>query len=140
MRWKYQVSAHPAMAIELSEIWFVGEDLARPECVLCDEAGVLHMSDWWGGVTRIDPGGHQETTLARGMALRPNGICLPADDSYLIAHLGDQDGGVFRLARAGKVEPFLTKIDGIALPPTNYVHRDSLGRVRISVSTRKRPR
>ena len=134
------VSARPTTLIDLSEISFVGEDLARPECVLCDEAGVLHVSDWRGGVTRIYPNGRQETTLARGMALRPNGICLLPDGNYLVAHLGDRDGGVFHLARSGKIEPFLTAIDNNPLPPTNYVYRDELGRVWISVSTRKQPR
>ncbi|MHA1564361.1 MAG: SMP-30/gluconolactonase/LRE family protein, partial [Alphaproteobacteria bacterium] len=134
------MSAKPAISIELSDISFVGKDLVRPECVLCDKNGVLHVSDWRGGVTRIYPDGGQETTLARGMALRPNGICLLPDGNYLIAHLGDQDGGVFHLARSGKVEPFVTAIDNIPLPPTNYVHRDGLGRVWISVSTRKQPR
>ncbi len=134
------MSKEPGPTIALSQVSFIGRDLARPECVLCDDRGVVHASDWRGGVTRIYPDGGQETILATNMALRPNGICLLADGGYLIAHLGDDDGGVFHLTRNGRAEAFLTHVDGVALAPTNYVHQDTVGRVWISVSTRHVPR
>ena len=34
---------------------FFGRDLSRPECVLCLESGDTFVSNWDGGVTRIEP-------------------------------------------------------------------------------------
>lgn len=131
-----------AVRVELDSLTFVGAGLDRPECALCDAAGRLHVSDWRGGVTTIDPDGGQHAILAKepGFALKPNGICLLPDGAYLLAHLGPEVGGVFRLERDGRLSPHLLSVDGVPLPPTNYVHRDDRGRVWVSVSTRLRPR
>lgn len=124
------------------EIHFAGANLRRPECVLRTRAGNLYVSDWRGGVTRIGPDGSQETFLARegGFSPRPNGIALLPDGAFLLAHLGDGDGGVFRLDRAGRLEPLLTDVDGAPLPPTNFVHLGRDGRIWVTVSTRVHPR
>jgi sugar lactone lactonase YvrE len=71
--------------------------------------------------------------------LRPNGIALAPDGSFLIANLG-ADGGVWRLQRDGALEPFVTEVDGVQLPPANFVTVDERGRTWISVSTRHVPR
>lgn len=73
------------------------------------------------------------------MDLRPNGIALASDGSFLIANLGD-DGGVWRLDRAGLLTPVLTEVDGIPLPAANFVTIDEQDRIWISVSTRLFPR
>lgn len=118
-----------------------GENLHRPECVLCTADGSLFVSDWDGGVCHIDPSGNQNRILAnKGNAqFRPNGIALLRDKSFLIANLGDT-GGVWRLYESGELEPYLLEVDGYRLPPTNYVMVDGDDRVWITVSTSRRPR
>ncbi len=128
-------------SIDLDDVEFPGAELARPECVLCTKAGALFVSDWDGGVTRIGPNGGQQRILAPASAgLRPNGIALSRDGSFLIAHLGETEGGVFRLRRDGGLEPVLIEVAGEALPPTNFVMEDALGRLWITVSTPRAPR
>ena len=62
------------------------------------------------------------------------------DGAVLIAHLGDHDGGVYRIAEDGTTTPFCIEIDGTPLPPSNYVHLDAKNRVWITISTCKIPR
>lgn len=119
----------------------LGSDLHRPECVVPDQAGGVFVPDWRGGVTRIAPDGAQQTWLCRtpGVSLQPNGIAVLGDGSFLLANLGDA-GGVWRLRRDGTAEPFLTEVDGIRVPPANFVLVDGWHRTWISVSTRHDPR
>lgn len=109
--------------------------------MLCTADGALHISDWRGGVTIVRPDGSQSLLEGRadGVALRPNGIALLRDGSYLIANLGD-DGGVWRLEADGCVRPYALEVDGAAIPPANFVVPDAAGRVWITVSTRVTPR
>ncbi len=127
---------------ELKFLGFIGEGLRRPECVLCTSDGRVHASNWDGGVTLLSPeGGKVDLIAGTGSPeVRPNGICRQADGSYLLAHLGPEDGGVYRLSSDGALTPYLLELDGATLPPTNYVHLDSKGRVWITVSTRQVPR
>jgi sugar lactone lactonase YvrE len=122
---------------------FTGSGLVRPECVLATRSGHLYTADWRGGVAVTGPDGTH--ALYRGelpgnRPLRPNGIALRRDGSFLLADLGETLGGVFALDRAGGVRPFLEEADGVPLPPSNFVYEDALGRVWITVSTRKVPR
>lgn len=128
----------------LDRITMVGTGLVRPECVLATRSGDLFTADWRGGVAHLHPDGRQ--TLYTGSSadlaepLRPNGIALEPDGSFLVAQLGAETGGVWRLGRDGALAPFLLEVDGVALPPTNFVGRDHQGRHWITVSTRRRPR
>jgi sugar lactone lactonase YvrE len=125
------------------ELAFVGQGLSRPECVLATRAGNLYTSDWRGGITQIAADGAQTSVIAQpvdGIAIKPNGIALQADGTFLLAHLGEREGGVFRLARDGSARPWLTAADGVDLPPTNFVTSDAMGRVWVTVSTRLKPR
>jgi sugar lactone lactonase YvrE len=128
-------------AIPVSALHRVGRDLHRPECVLPAANGDVYVPDWRGGVTRIAADGTQETWLAApgSIELRPNGIALDRDGSFLLANLGDA-GGIWRLHRNGAVEPFLAEVEGRALPPANFVTLDGRGRAWISVSTLQAPR
>ncbi|NIF52291.1 SMP-30/gluconolactonase/LRE family protein [Burkholderia sp. Ax-1724] len=131
------------MSGDVSAIAFTGQDLQRPECVLATESGALFVADWRGGVTEIRPSGQQVTYLGHavdGETLKPNGIALQRDGSFLIAHLGAERGGLFRLQRDGSVSTVLRTVDGLDLPPTNFVVADHLGRLWVTVSTRKVPR
>lgn len=131
------------MHIQLSDLRFTGSGLQRPECVLATAAGTLYTADWRGGVGVTRPDGASSVIVAaRGAPrpLRPNGIALRADGSFLLADLGETAGGVFWLTRDGSVQPFLESVDGLPLPPTNFVFEDNAGRVWITVSTRQVPR
>jgi sugar lactone lactonase YvrE len=136
-------TASAAPAIALDALRFVGAGLRRPECVLATARGDLFTADWRGGVAQIRRDGSQTlftAPLAGGRPLRPNGIALRADGRFLLADLGEELGGVFLLDRSGNVRPLLERVDGIDLPPTNFVHEDAAGRIWVTVSTRERPR
>lgn len=136
-------STETSAASRLAQLKFVGTGLHRPECVLCTAAGHRYTADWRGGVAHGLPDGSQRLytgQIAADQPLRPNGIALCADGSFLVAHLGDTEGGVYRLTRAGEVSPFVTSVAGEPLPPTNFVMLDHQGRTWITVSTRLSPR
>lgn len=136
-------SGDTARCLSLDTLRFVGSRLVRPECVLANANGDLYTADWRGGVAHIRPDGSQALYAGRGpdgLQIKPNGVALLRDGSFLLTHLGDQDGGVFRLQRNGQVEPWLQRVDGIDLPPTNFVVEDRQGRFWVTVSTRLMPR
>lgn len=128
--------------IDIGQLNFIGEGLHRPECVLSTSNGRVFAADWRGGITTIEPDGRQWSLLARdpGFDVRPNGITLMADGSVLLAHLGDDDGGVWRLFENGDLRPFALEAEGAPLPPSNYAHFDGKGRVWLTISTRLKPR
>jgi sugar lactone lactonase YvrE len=132
------------MNAQLPEVTtWLGNGLRRPECVLATAAGDVFTADWAGGVTHILPSGEQRSYLAQntgGLEPRPNGIALLPDGSFLLAHLGPDHGGVYRLQRNGTLSPWLLEVHGVALPPTNFVLDDGQGRTWVTVSTRRQPR
>jgi len=130
------------LAVGLDDLEFVGQGLNRPECVLCTANGRIFSADWRGGVAVMEADGSQWLLQARspGFDIKPNGICLLPDGSLLLTHLGDDDGGVFRLTEDGTLIPYLVEVEGQPLPPTNYAHLDAEGRLWVTVSTRLVPR
>ena len=127
----------------LDEIGTCGHGLVRPECVLATAAGDFYIADWRGGVAHVHADGAQSLysgTAPNGIALKPNGIALLRNGDFLVTHLGNEEGGVYRLQRSGQVSPWLMSVDGVDLPPTNFVVEDGLGRFWITVSTRLKPR
>lgn len=130
--------------IDPSTIRFVGYGLNRPECVLAHASGHLFAADWDGngGVAIIGPDGAVRRVTARDVAepLRPNGVALEDGGTFLVTHLAPKAGGVFRLHPDGRTEPVLCEIDGQPIPPTNFVLIDRVGRLWVTVSTRKVPR
>lgn len=129
--------------IDVDKLRTLGVGLERPECVLCNARGETFVADWRGGVTRIAPDGSQILFTGHapdGRLLKPNGIALRADGTFLIADLSPETGGVFTLSRDGQVRPLVEQVDGIAMPPTNFVIEDRAGRIWITVSTRRIPR
>lgn len=120
-----------------------GQDLCRPECVLTHRSGVLLVPNWSGngGISLIGPEGSTRHLISRfDKALRPNGIALEEAGSVLLAHLGDEDGGIYRLFPDGSVEAVVLTADGAPMPPANFVVKDSRDRLWITVSTRLTPR
>ena len=131
--------------ITADDITFIGSGLARPECVVATEKGGLFASyaAGGGGIASLDKDGAAELFLAKTGDIParfiPNGYCLMPDGSFLIANVGDE-GGIYRLYRDGRMEAFLTELDGVQLPACNFANRDEEGRIWISVSTRARNR
>ena len=130
--------------MRMDDVTFHGSGLARPESVLVARDGAVFTADFRGGVAAHGPGGTHRlirgTTADLPDGLRPNGIAFDRDGSFLLAHLGAAEGGVFRLTRDGQVAPLLREVEGLALPPTNYALRDLQGRLWATVSTRCVPR
>jgi sugar lactone lactonase YvrE len=129
--------------IDLATVRTVGRGLVRPECVLACADGSVYTADWRGGVAQTRTDGAQSFHAGAhpgSRPLRPNGIALRRDGTFLVADLGESEGGVFALDRAGALRPFVVAVDGRSLPPTNYVAEDAQGRVWITVSTRRQPR
>ena len=130
----------------LDGIGFTGAGLKRPECVLAHASGVLIVPDWTdgGGVSLVMPDGRTVRHLAADRPaddpLRPNGIALEDGGSILMAHLGDETGGVFRLRPDGSTEAVLDRLDGALLPPSNFVISDGAGGLWLTISTRRVPR
>jgi sugar lactone lactonase YvrE len=121
-----------------------GTGLVRPECVLSHQSGLLFCSDWQGagGVAIVDADDSVRRVqfVDSPIELRPNGIALEPGGSFLVAHLGAETGGIFRLFPDGSSEALCTHIDGVPLPPANFVIRDRADRIWFTVSTRKVPR
>jgi sugar lactone lactonase YvrE len=119
----------------------VGNGLHRPECVVGTRAGDVFVPDWRGGVAVVRADGPQQAWLAHEsrIELRPNALALTADGAFLLANLGT-DGGIWRLDREGALTPWLTEVNGLVMPPANFVTVDNEGRTWISVSTRQQPR
>ena len=130
------------MMIDLDDIHTLGSGLQRPECVLTTANGRIYTADWRGGIGVIEADGSQWYLLpkASDIELKPNGICLMPDGSFLIAHLGADDGGIYRISETGELSPFCLEINGEPLAPSNYVHLDKQNRIWITVSTRQVPR
>lgn len=123
---------------------WAGSQLCRPECVLAHRSGLLFVPNWSsdGGYSLIDNAGKTHHILAAqaGFALRPNGIALENGGSVLLAHMGEINGGIYRMQPDGSVEAVVKTADHLPLPPTNYVVLDTAGRIWITVSTRISPR
>ena len=137
------MSVPPVLPLPVEGLASRGHGLKRPECVLATAHGDLYTADWRGGVAHLHADGTQSLyggELPGGRALRPNGIALERDGAFLLADLGEAEGGVFRLRRDGTVEPVVVAIDGRPLPPTNFVLLDAHGRLWITVSTTRVPR
>ncbi|HWA36913.1 MAG TPA: SMP-30/gluconolactonase/LRE family protein [Burkholderiales bacterium] len=124
-------------ALGLDRVEDFGAGLDRPECVHCTAQGDVFVSDWRGGVLRIRPDGTQQ--LYRGLIdgrrpVKTNGFAILPDRSFLLAHLDDREGGVWRLTLEGELTPWLE-----GLPPTNFVHVHG-EKTYVTVSTRLVPR
>lgn len=128
-------------SVDSAALTYVGEGLARAECVMATRSGDLFMPDKRGGVSVVRADGRTELILAKDApkGFMPNGFALLPDRSFLIADLGPE-GGVWHMTPDGVLTPKLLEIDGRHLEPTNFVGIDGKERVWISVSTRLVPR
>ncbi len=135
--------------VDKSAISYAGRDLARPECILAEPNGALWAADARGGVTRIDPDGAQELITqkrsghfaqAADDATRfltgtlPNGLAFAANGDILISNFGTDCLEV--MSRDGATRVLADSIDGEPIGKVNFVLRDSLDRIWITVTTR----
>ena len=123
------------LRLDLSDLTWTGRDLARPECVLAERDGTLWVSDNRGIATRIDPDGAQ--TLLGPEVGEPNGMAIDRAGDLIVATM--TGGKVHRLRRDGSSDVLLDAIDGAPLGAVNFVFCDPLGRLWISVFSRRTP-
>jgi len=145
------VSANPILdfGIDPAAVRFVGHDLQRPECILAEPDGTLWSADARGGVVRIAPDGSQQiiaqkrsghfrdagTDAARYLrGTLPNGLAFDRSGDFLIANFGTDCLEV--MSRDGTSRVLADTIDGQPVGKVNFVLRDSLDRIWITVSTR----
>lgn len=91
----------------------------------------------------IAPSGHVSRIMATGgtvSTLKANGIALESGGSFLIAHLGEERGGIYRLHADGRLDTVTDTVDALPMPPANFVAKDSTSRLWITVSTTAVPR
>ena len=128
--------------IEVDQLRTAARGLVRPECVLALASGELITSHGRGGYSVVDASGHVRhvvadaalgTHVANGIALGPDGVVRFAD-------LAESGGGVYAVWHTGEIYPELTEIDGIPLPPTNFVTFEDETTMWLSVMTRTKPR
>ncbi len=93
-----------------------------------------------GGISLIDRTGTRHVSSRHPFPLRPNGIALESGGTVLLAHMGDTEGGIYRLHADGDVDPVVMTVAGDPMPPTNFVVKDHHDRIWITVSTRLTPR
>lgn len=139
--------------VDPSQISRVGHDLQRPECILAERDGTLWAADARGGVTRIAPDGSQELivqnadphfSLAGETAAEslltgtlPNGLAFASNGDILIANFGTDR--LERMTRTGATCVLLDHIENNPLGKVNFVLRDRLDRIWVTVSTMVNP-
>jgi sugar lactone lactonase YvrE len=127
--------------ISLENIRFIGCNLNRPECVIVTNKGNIYVPDWDGGVTCISSDGNVHSVHgATSKELKPNGIAIRRDQSFLLTNLSAEKGGIWSLIPGCSPEPYITEVDGKEIPPTNFVLVDNQDRIWITVSTTLKPR
>ncbi|MCB1389264.1 MAG: SMP-30/gluconolactonase/LRE family protein [Rhodobacteraceae bacterium] len=145
------MAANPldGFVVTAGDLWYLGEDLQRPECILAEPDGSLWSADARGGVVHIRPDGTR-TLIAQALDTRfgattdeadrftqgtlPNGLAFDTDGSILISNFGTDR--LERMTRDGRTSVILDTIDGTPIGKVNFVLRDSRGRIWLTVSTR----
>lgn len=129
------------LTVAPEDVSFIGQCLARPECVLATQSGDLFVSDKRGGVCRLDAAGKTTFIEAKGRpdGFLPNGIALMPNRDLMLANLGPT-GGVWRMTQEGELSLVLSEADGVTLPPVNFVGLDRADRLWATYSTRQIPR
>lgn len=138
--------------VDRAAIRHVGRDLQRPECILAERDGTVWAADARGGAMRIAPDGSQRlvvpaapvqgqadfaTRYVQSQGSLPNGMAFLPNGDFIIANWGSDSVEV--MTREGCVRRLFDRIDGRPLGKTNFVLRDSRGRVWLTVTTRMQP-
>jgi sugar lactone lactonase YvrE len=135
--------------IDRTALRYTGSDLKRPECILAERDGTLWSADARGGVMKIAPDGAQTLVTQRrsehfedasSEATRylhgtlPNGLAFARNGDFLIANFGTDCLEV--MSRDGRSRVLADTIDGQAIGKVNFVLRDSIDRLWVTISTR----
>lgn len=123
--------------IPLAAVTWVGDGLARPECVLTTAKGEVFVGDHHSGIAEV--GKSKRDIVGAPPGFMPNGVAMTSKREFLIANLGP-GGGVWRLDKDWRLFPHLFEADGELLRVCNFVGVDQTGTEWISVSTRAYPR
>jgi sugar lactone lactonase YvrE len=153
--------------VDRSAISAIGHDLQRPECILAERNGTLWSADARGGAMRIAPDGTQQLVTPRfahttetpvvaapgaaagraevsfndryvqAQGSLPNGMAFLKNGDFIIANWGTDH--VETMTRDGEMRTLYTEIDGQPMGKTNFVTRDSKGRIWLTVTTRMQP-
>lgn len=129
--------------VAFDELKTVAHGLNRPECVLALGDGSLIAAHGAGGYSLVSPKGEVAHRLIESASERtyvPNGIALAPDGRVLFADLGAKAGGLFAIDKQGKLSTLLDSMDGVPLPPSNFVFVDEHNVLWFTVSTRRIPR
>ncbi|MEM7033634.1 MAG: SMP-30/gluconolactonase/LRE family protein [Chloroflexota bacterium] len=122
--------------LSLEHLQFVGQDLARPECVLTQPDGTLWVSDKRGTATIIHPNGTQ--TLVGQSGGEPNGLALDRDGHLYSANM--TDGKIYKWhPQDDQEQVVLDHLKGWPLGAANFVFIDSQDRLWVSIFTREKP-
>ncbi|SAK72608.1 SMP-30/Gluconolaconase/LRE-like region [Caballeronia glebae] len=131
--------------VTFDDLRVVARGLTRPECVLALDNDTLIAAHGAGGYSVVTSDGavshrliDSETNFARTYV--PNGIALAQDGRVLFADLGKTHGGLFSVDRRGQMDTVLDAVDGVPLPPSNFLTEDEYRVLWFTVSTRKIPR
>lgn len=125
------------------DLGWTGHGLTRPECVLALRSGVLFSADWSAVIAKTDKTGQTVKfgdAIEPGRPARPNGIALDEHGRLLFADLGDSRGGLFHVDDTGRVAMVADEVDGVSIPPSNFVLCDRFDRIWLTISTRVAPR
>jgi sugar lactone lactonase YvrE len=137
--------------IDKSDLGYIGRDLQRPECILAERDGTLWSADARGGVMQIRQDTSQTLVTqtrsaqfsdASSEAARylqgtlPNGMAFARNGDFLIANFGTDC--LETMARDGSSRVLADTIDGAPIGKVNFVLRDSMDRIWVTVSTRIR--
>ena len=135
--------------VDPAEIQYIGQDLQRPECILAEPDGTLWAADARGGVVKLSPDGSQEIITqsfdesfkeASDEASRftegtlPNGLAFAENGDILISNFGTDVLEV--MTREGQTRLLYDTIDGVPIGKVNFVLRDSMNRIWLTISTR----
>jgi gluconolactonase len=135
--------------VDPSDISYIGYDLQRPECILAEKDGSLWAADARGGVMHIRPDGSQSLIAQRAQATfadasdeetrfvagtLPNGLAFTRNGDIVISNFGTDRLEV--MTRDGETRILVDTIDGEPIGKVNFVLRDSLDRLWLTISTR----
>jgi sugar lactone lactonase YvrE len=129
--------------VPFDQLRVVARGLTRPECVLALSDGSLVTAHGGGGYSVVSADGQVRHVRIRsdpGRVHVPNGIALAEDGRILFADLGAATGGIFSIGADGSLEGVVETLDGVPLPPSNFILPDGEGRLWFTVSTRLQPR
>jgi gluconolactonase len=138
----------PNFTVSEKDVAFVGSNLRRPECILAFQDGTI-MTSHPQGVLRLDQDGSETicgdtaydgferaaTEAQRyGSGSLPNGFARLRSGEVIIANFGRNR--FERIAPDGRVEIYLDQINGHPIGKANFVYRDHLDRLWLTVSVR----